>query len=343
MLLTGPNNGCIAAPGIHAVNDDNFTWVPDGSVDLVLSDPPFNIAQETNFHTWGENSIHSYKFDDNKDWDTYGDDEFVGLLHQWAAEFARVLRPGGNFAVFCADVYISHFMTALEAAGLHPRRVVTWRKPNAVPINRKRMPMSSCEYVITGIKKPGPKAIFRADLPLTDVGNAQHILPLLLADKAATIADKAVRQAVAAHITQGEPLDGDKIASIASEAFKGAAGEVHKRVGDIFVDDGDGEYARGCIPNIVTLPSRTGSKRIHPTEKPVQLLEYFIALLSSEGETILDPFAGSGSLGEAAFNTGRSAILVERDTEFYGKLVERLGALAATEDASQPDELPFEA
>jgi len=39
------------------VNDDNYLWLPDGSVDLVLTDPPFNIARDTNFHTYEKNTI----------------------------------------------------------------------------------------------------------------------------------------------------------------------------------------------------------------------------------------------------------------------------------------------
>jgi site-specific DNA-methyltransferase (adenine-specific) len=47
------------------------------------------------------------------------------------------------------------------------------------------------------------------------------------------------------------------------------------------------------------------SKTAYPTEKPVELLEVFIRQSSSPGELVLDPFAGSGSTGEAAFKQGR--------------------------------------
>lgn len=38
----------------------------------------------------------------------------------------------------------------------------------------------------------------------------------------------------------------------------------------------------------------------HPTQKPVQLMEFFIKVLTNEGDTVLDPFMGSGSTGVAA-------------------------------------------
>jgi DNA modification methylase len=82
-------------PSTLAVHTDNFAWLPAGTIDLVLTDPPFNIAQDTNFHTYENNTINSYRFDEDKGWDTYTPQSFIHLLNDWAGEFARVLRPGG--------------------------------------------------------------------------------------------------------------------------------------------------------------------------------------------------------------------------------------------------------
>lgn len=49
----------------------------------------------------------------------------------------------------------------------------------------------------------------------------------------------------------------------------------------------------------------------HPTEKPVELLKYIIQKSSALGEVVLDPFAGVGSVGVAALETGRKCILIE--------------------------------
>ena len=57
--------------------------------------------------------------------------------------------------------------------------------------------------------------------------------------------------------------------------------------------------------------------RIHPTEKPVELLEIFIKNSSNPGDTILDPFGGSMSTALAAIKTGRNAISFEIDEEYY--------------------------
>jgi site-specific DNA-methyltransferase (adenine-specific) len=87
------------------------------------------------------------------------------------------------------------------------------------------------------------------------------------------------------------------------------------------------------VPNFVNFNSKAGN-RLHPTEKPVNLLRYLIELLSKPGDVLLDPFAGSSSLGEAAVISKRSAILVERDEEFYLKGSKRIETLLSSQAQS---------
>lgn len=54
----------------------------------------------------------------------------------------------------------------------------------------------------------------------------------------------------------------------------------------------------------------------HPTQKPLRLLEYFIELLSNEGDLILDPFLGSGSSAVAAHKKNRNFIGIELNSEY---------------------------
>ena len=72
--------------------------------------------------------------------------------------------------------------------------------------------------------------------------------------------------------------------------------------------------------------NRTGNKN-HPTEKPVDLLEYLISKSSNEGDLILDPFIGSGSTAVACKNINRQYIGIEIDLEYYRIATERLKEL----------------
>ena len=56
---------------------------------------------------------------------------------------------------------------------------------------------------------------------------------------------------------------------------------------------------------------------LHPTQKPVELLEYLIKTYTNEGETVLDATLGSGSTGVAALNTGRNFIGIELDKNYF--------------------------
>ena len=59
------------------------------------------------------------------------------------------------------------------------------------------------------------------------------------------------------------------------------------------------------------------NKKLHPTQKPVALLEYLIKTYTNEGETILDNCMGSGSTGVACINTNRNFIGYEFDEKYF--------------------------
>ena len=64
--------------------------------------------------------------------------------------------------------------------------------------------------------------------------------------------------------------------------------------------------------------------RVHPTQKPVELLEYLIKTYTNEGELILDFTAGSGSTGVGCINTNRRFIGIELDEGYYNIAKERI-------------------
>ena len=70
----------------------------------------------------------------------------------------------------------------------------------------------------------------------------------------------------------------------------------------------------------------------HPTQKPVGVMKWCIAQLPDEADTILDPFAGSGSTGVAAIKMGKRFIGIEREKSYFDIMVRRL-----SEAADQPD------
>jgi len=78
--------------------------------------------------------------------------------------------------------------------------------------------------------------------------------------------------------------------------------------------------------SILYFPREAPTKYLHPTQKPVPLLEYFIKTYTIEGETVLDFTMGSGSTGVACANTNREFIGIEQDGKYFDIAQNRIGA-----------------
>lgn len=72
--------------------------------------------------------------------------------------------------------------------------------------------------------------------------------------------------------------------------------------------------------------------RVHPTQKPVELLEYLVKTYSNEGETVLDNCMGSGSTGVACMNTNRKFIGIELDKGYFDIAERRIADADTRED-----------
>lgn len=88
-----------------------------------------------------------------------------------------------------------------------------------------------------------------------------------------------------------------------------------------------GSAARFFWSSKAIADDRLGSK--HPTVKPIDLIEELITLVTPPGGLCLDCFAGTGSLGEAAFRRGFGAILIEREPEYQADIRRRMALCVA--------------
>lgn len=76
--------------------------------------------------------------------------------------------------------------------------------------------------------------------------------------------------------------------------------------------------------SVLTFATDKQKSALHPTQKPVALLEYLIKTYTNEDDLVLDNCAGSGSVGVACKNTNRNYLLIEKEVEYYDMIVERL-------------------
>ena len=85
--------------------------------------------------------------------------------------------------------------------------------------------------------------------------------------------------------------------------------------GNAFTEDK--VYTEYYPKNIIEISNASQIGKVHPTQKPVALLEYLIKTYTLEGETVLDNCMGSGSTGVACVNTGRNFIGIEKDDKYF--------------------------
>lgn len=95
-----------------------------------------------------------------------------------------------------------------------------------------------------------------------------------------------------------------------------------------------GEVQGKYPKSIIRFPAaKLVGRTIHPTQKPVALMEYLIRTYTQPGEVVLDNCMGSGTTGVACANTGREFIGIERDDKYFAIASERIAAAQRSEAA----------
>jgi site-specific DNA-methyltransferase (adenine-specific) len=97
------------------------------------------------------------------------------------------------------------------------------------------------------------------------------------------------------------------------------------------VDDKNDKLVKEYVDNGTRYPTQVWkfkrdilTSNLHPTQKPVALLEELIKTFSNEGDVILDNCMGSGSTGVACKNTNRNFIGIELDESYFNIAEERI-------------------
>jgi DNA modification methylase len=99
-----------------------------------------------------------------------------------------------------------------------------------------------------------------------------------------------------------------------------ADGEVYGKTGVVSGGGNTDRYPR----SIQVFASDTQKSKLHPTQKPLSLIEYMIKTYTNEGDLILDNTCGSGTTGLGAKNLNRNYIMMEQDPEYYETACKRV-------------------
>lgn len=215
-----------------------------GSIDLILTDPPYGLQPHAAGRGRGKlrrNSINITK------WDNLTDTDLAALIEGFMEQSYRVLKKGGAMVTFCSTQKTADVLAAAEKAGMYYKTFGMWHKTNPLPRNMR-----------------------------TDFLHSVEMWGYFLKDAK-------------------------------SGTFNGEGKPVH---------------------DLVSCPIAAGKERRagggHIAQKPVRLMEHFVRLLSNPGETVLDPFMGTGTTGVAALKLGREFIGVEKDEKYFATVKDRL-------------------
>lgn len=115
--------------------------IPNQSIDLILTDPPYNIARDNNFTTMGRAGIDFGEWDKNAD------------IISWLNEIPRILSPNGSVIIFNAWANLGDIARHLEALGLVCKDMLRWIKTNPMPRNRDRRYITDYECAVWLVNK----------------------------------------------------------------------------------------------------------------------------------------------------------------------------------------------
>ena len=259
--------------------------IPDGSVDMILCDPPYNIGKSK--------------------WDYI--DNYVEWWTKCVTEMGRCLKKNGVMyfwhnkpSVFCKLICNIENSTDFRFKSL-----LVWDKPNILSRGLAYIPENNglrswfdkCEYLLyferpnlfaevleREIKRLGIKQVDIAKLRLSNSGGCTGWISNIL------------------NGSTPKREDWDLICSVIGHYDYDSLAITHNT------------DANHC--NVITTPNAKRPKH-HICEKPIDVVERIIKVSSNPGEVVLDCCMGSGTTGVACVNTGRRFIGIELDAGYF--------------------------
>ncbi|MEK6873483.1 MAG: site-specific DNA-methyltransferase [Nanoarchaeota archaeon] len=124
-----------------------MTKIPAGSVDLILTDPPYNASKGG--VNLPDNKTGGAYYKVNEEWDKFDKySDYLDFTKKWIKESNRVLSENGTILICCSHHNIGEVIIALKELDYKPLNIITWRKPNAMPNITKRMLTHSTEFIV---------------------------------------------------------------------------------------------------------------------------------------------------------------------------------------------------
>ena len=305
--------------------------IPGGSVDLVLTDPPYGTMKNAALDGWNNKTT---------EWDNEIDP--TALFN----ELTRILRQNGKVLLFSQEPYTSRLITSAIPSLPFAYRAMWYKNVHANALIAKTAMVNRFEDICIFTKPHDAECTnelrdyFKKVLEFIGAKSCKEINARLGHRKAehcfyVTEGKRAVKDAIGGKA--------DHTTRIGSSQFALCTEQTYNEIVSVFgIDKMEGflsyaELARLNEKYTATFNLWQGGKSksnvleykkdndgYHPTQKPVALLEDLIQTYSNDGDTVLDFTAGSGSTGVACVNTNRNFIGIELDEGYFNIAKKRI-------------------
>ena len=284
--------------------------IPNGSVDLVLTDPPYGTVK----------NLGKGKIAQENGYRDYGWDETIDTEKMFQ-EISRVLRPNGKAILFSQEPYTSHIITSQIPSLPFSYRAV-WAKNvfgNKFTCNKAMVNLFEDVCIFS-------KQAYD-DLKI-------HPLRKYFLDEKQKCGNvdfrKILGNGMASHYftngTQFELPTRENYEKLQATGCFARDWDELKQIDEQFNEKFRSVFNlwQGGKSKSNVLEYKKDNDGYHPTQKPVALLEDLIQTYSNEGNTVLDFTMGSGSTGVACVNTNRRFIGIELDEGYFNIAKKRI-------------------
>lgn len=257
---------------------DVIKIIPDESVDLIITDPPYNKGLD-----YG-------KFNDSRSWS-----EYYNWLKEKLRDVPRILSDQGSFYLISYPEINARLLPFLEEElGLNYRRWITWHYPTNIGHSHKNYTRS--QRTILFFTKDKKNYIFnRENLTQHYKNPTAPVIRKRLAEgsKGRTSYD-LLRFLDLVELQNGliDTLDIDLLKNNSKDRFRNLKGKFHP------------------------MEIKELKEKDHPCQLPLGLLELFVKVSSNKGGVVFDPFAGTFTTSVAAGRYGRNSVGVELNRKF---------------------------
>lgn len=277
--------------------------IPDGSVDMVLCDLPYGTMKGAGLDGWKNQTTA---------WDNRINTQDL------FAEYERITRQNGIIAVFSQEPYTSELRTH-KTSNIEFAYPIIWEKDHfANALISKKAPVSYFEDISIFYKKYDTQLLnplreyFSKIMAFIGVTSCKDINKLLGHRRAEhTFYVDTTQFSLCTKKTYQELVNRFNIDTMKDYKTFEECEEIDRTFKRTF----NLPKGQKFIGNI--LKFKKDYQGLHPTQKPVALLEYLIKTYTNESDTVLDSCMGSGSTGVACINTGRKFIGIELDGDYF--------------------------